>query len=65
MKLFRKLRLDKLRLDKLCLDRAGATAIEYAALIALVSVAGVAAMNGMSDQINSTFNQTSSTMANP
>jgi len=55
MRIFRKLRLDK----------AGATAIEYAALIALISVAGVAAMNGMSDQINSTFNQTSSTMANP
>jgi pilus assembly protein Flp/PilA len=51
-------------LKKLRLNKAGATAIEYALIAGLVSVAGVAAMNGMSDQINSTFNATSSTMAN-
>lgn len=38
----------------------GATAIEYAAICALVSVAGVVAMQGMGDQIASTFNTTSS-----
>lgn len=46
-------------------DESGATAIEYGLIVALVSVAAISAMSGMGDQLQSTFNTTSSTMANP
>ena len=46
-------------------DESGATAIEYGLIVALVSVAAISAMSGMGDQLQSSFNTTSSTMANP
>jgi pilus assembly protein Flp/PilA len=46
-------------------DRKGATAIEYAILVGLIAIAAIAAMQGIGDQLETTFNSTSSTMANP
>lgn len=40
----------------------GATAIEYAMILAVISLAGMVAVQGMGDQISSTFNVTSSAM---
>lgn len=54
MKFIRKLRLDTL----------GATAIEYALIAGLVSIAAIAAMHGIGDKLSTTFNNTSSIMAN-
>ncbi|MCB2078806.1 MAG: Flp family type IVb pilin [Novosphingobium sp.] len=51
-------------LGKFRLDERGATAIEYALVVGLISIAMVAALNGMSDQLQTTFNNTSSVMAN-
>lgn len=52
MKLLRKLRADE----------TGATAIEYGLIAALISVAAIAAMQGLGGQLKSTFNTTSSAM---
>lgn len=46
-------------------DEAGATAIEYGLIAALIAVAAISAMQGLGSQLSSTFNTTSSTMANP
>lgn len=46
-------------------DESGATAIEYGLIVALISIAAISAMSGLGDQLTSTFNTTSSTMANP
>lgn len=46
-------------------DDTGATAIEYGLIVALISIAAISAMSGLGDQLNTTFNTTSSTMANP
>jgi pilus assembly protein Flp/PilA len=46
-------------------DQSGATAIEYGIIVALISIAAVTAMSGMSDQLSTTFNTTSSAMSNP
>ena len=46
-------------------DRKGATAIEYALIVGLIAIAAIAAMQGIGDQLGTTFNSTSSTMANP
>lgn len=46
-------------------DETGATAIEYGLIVALIAVAAISAMQGLGDQLSSTFNTTSSTMANP
>jgi pilus assembly protein Flp/PilA len=44
-------------------NEAGATAIEYGLIAALIAVAAVAAMQGLGSQLNTTFNTTSSGMA--
>jgi pilus assembly protein Flp/PilA len=50
-------------LAKLRRNEEGATAIEYGLIAALIAVAAIAAMQGMGDQLTSTFEKTSSTMA--
>ncbi len=44
-------------------DDAGATAIEYGLIAALIAVAAITAMQGLGSQLNTTFNTTSSAMA--
>lgn len=45
-------------------DRKAATAIEYGLIAALISLAAITAMQGIGSQLESTFNSTSSHMAN-
>ena len=45
-------------------DRSGATAIEYGLIAALIAVAAITAMQGMGSQLETTFEDTSSAMAN-
>ena len=45
-------------------ESKGATALEYAIIAGLISVAAVAAMQGIGGQLETTFNNTSSIMAN-
>lgn len=47
---------------KLLRDEAGATAIEYGLIAALIAVAAITAMQGLGQQLTSTFNTTSSAM---
>lgn len=49
-------------INKLIRDEAGATAIEYGLIAALIAVAAIAAMQGLGSQLTSTFNTTSSAM---
>lgn len=44
-------------------DQAGATAIEYGLIAALIAVAAIAAMTGLGDSLKATFNSTSTSMA--
>jgi pilus assembly protein Flp/PilA len=44
-------------------NKAGATAIEYGLIAALIAVAAIAAMQGIGSQLSSTFASTSSSMA--
>jgi pilus assembly protein Flp/PilA len=44
-------------------DNAGATAIEYGLIAALIAVAAITAMQGLGSQLTTTFNTTSSSMA--
>lgn len=48
---------------KMIHDEAGATAIEYGLIAALIAVAAIAAMQGLGGQLKTTFNNTSSAMA--
>ena len=48
---------------KLIRDDAGATAIEYGLIAALIAVAAITAMNGLGNQLKTTFNTTSSQMS--
>lgn len=48
---------------KLIKDNAGATAIEYGLIAALIAVASIVAMQGLGSELSKTFNKTSSTMA--
>ena len=41
----------------------GATAIEYGLIAALIAVAAISAMQGLGSQLETTFNTTSSAMA--
>lgn len=50
-------------IKKLIRDDAGATAIEYGLIAALIAVAAITAMQGLGGQLTSTFNETSSAMA--
>jgi len=44
-------------------DVRGATAIEYGLLVALVAISAIGAMQGLGDELNSTFNTTSAGLA--
>ena len=46
-------------INKLLRDEAGATAIEYGLIAALIAVAAIAAMQGLGSQLKTTFNTTS------
>ena len=46
-------------------DESGATAIEYGLIAALIAVAAIAAMQGLGNQLKTTFNTTSSSMVVP
>jgi pilus assembly protein Flp/PilA len=48
---------------KLVRDEAGATAIEYGLIAALIAVAAITAMNGLGNSLKTTFNTTSSQMS--
>ena len=50
-------------INKLIRDEAGATAIEYGLIAALIAVAAITAMQGLGNQLKTTFNTTSSAMA--
>lgn len=50
-------------INKLIRDEAGATAIEYGLIAALIAVAAITAMNGLGNQLKTTFNTTSSSMS--
>ena len=49
-------------INKLLRDEAGATAIEYGLIAALIAVAAIAAMQGLGGALSTTFNTTSSQM---
>ena len=49
--------------NKLIRDEAGATAIEYGLIAALLAVAVIASMQGLGGALQATFNTTSSSMA--
>ena len=49
--------------NKLIRDEAGATAIEYGLIAALIAVAAIAAMQGLGSELQTTFNTTSGAMA--
>ena len=44
-------------------DEAGATAIEYGLIAALIAVAIMTTVGGLGSQLNSTFSKTSSSMS--
>ena len=50
-------------INKLFRNEAGATAIEYGLIAALIAVAAITAMQGLGGQLQTTFNTTSSAMA--
>ena len=50
-------------INKLFRDEAGATAIEYGLIAALIAVAAITAMQGLGSELQTTFNTTSSAMA--
>jgi pilus assembly protein Flp/PilA len=50
-------------INKLLRDEAGATAIEYGLIAALIAVAAITAMQGLGNQLGSTFNTVSDEMA--
>ncbi|MEN9682604.1 MAG: hypothetical protein RLZZ427_355 [Pseudomonadota bacterium] len=50
-------------INKLFRDDAGATAIEYGLIAALIAVAAITAMQGLGNQLKTTFNTTSTAMA--
>ena len=50
-------------INKLIRDEAGATAIEYGLIAALIAVAAIAAMQGLGNQLKTTFGNVSTNMA--
>jgi pilus assembly protein Flp/PilA len=48
---------------KLNKDEKGATAIEYGLIAALIAVAAITAMGGLGNQLSTTFNSVSNSMA--
>ena len=51
-------------INKLLRDEAGATAIEYGLIAALIAVAAITAMQSLGNQLSKTFNTVSTDMAN-
>jgi pilus assembly protein Flp/PilA len=49
-------------INKLFRDEAGATAIEYGLIAALIAVAAITAMQGLGNELKDTFNTTSTKM---
>ncbi|MBV1917995.1 MAG: Flp family type IVb pilin [Sphingomonadaceae bacterium] len=49
-------------INKLLRNDEGATAIEYGLIAALIAVAAISAMQGLSTELQATFNTTSSAM---
>lgn len=49
--------------NKLIRDEAGATAIEYGLIAALIAVAAIAAMQGLGNELKTTFNTTKDAMS--
>ena len=49
--------------SKLIRDEAGATAIEYGLIAALIAVAVMTTVSGLGTQLNSTFSKTSSQLS--
>ncbi|MCZ8171034.1 MAG: Flp family type IVb pilin [Novosphingobium sp.] len=49
-------------INKLFRDEAGATAIEYGLIAALIAVAAITAMQGLGNELKETFNTTSTNM---
>ena len=45
-------------------DESGATAIEYGLIAALIAVAAITAMQGLGNELRTTFSKTSSAMSN-
>ena len=50
-------------ITKLFRDEAGATAIEYGLIAALIAVAAITAMQGLGNELRTTFNTTRTNMA--
>lgn len=50
------------KLYKFFRDETGATAIEYGLIAALISVAALTALQGLGDQLSTTFNQVSTSL---
>ena len=50
-------------LNKLIRDEAGATAIEYGLIAALIAVAAITAMQGLGNNLKNTFGKTSNAMS--
>ncbi|HPB22705.1 MAG TPA: Flp family type IVb pilin [Novosphingobium sp.] len=50
-------------INKLLRNEAGATAIEYGLIAALIAVAAITAMQGMGGQLQSTFSTTSGALS--
>jgi pilus assembly protein Flp/PilA len=50
-------------ITKLFRDEAGATAIEYGLIAALIAVASIVAMQGLGSELTSTFQTTSGAMS--
>jgi len=50
------------RLTRIILSERGATAIEYALVGALISIAALAAMTNLGDKVNTMFNNVSNHM---
>jgi pilus assembly protein Flp/PilA len=55
----------KLLLTRFCADETGATAIEYALLVTLMSVALIASMVTIKDSLNGFFEDTASAFEAP
>jgi pilus assembly protein Flp/PilA len=49
--------------NKLIQDEQGATAIEYGLIAALIAVAAITAMQGLGDELTTTFTTTTDKMA--
>ncbi|WEK46833.1 MAG: Flp family type IVb pilin [Candidatus Andeanibacterium colombiense] len=50
-------------INKLLRDEAGATAIEYGLIAALIAVAAITAMQSLGNQLNTTFNTVSTKLS--